>query len=47
MIRGLIDAGTESAIPKKEYAIYGGIYKKIRHPQAGDEHLKESHLREV
>ena len=34
MIRGLIDAGTESAIPNKEHTIYGGIYKKIRHPQA-------------
>ncbi len=29
IIRGLIDAGIESAIPKKEHAIYGGIYEKI------------------
>lgn len=34
MIRGLIDAGMESAIPKKEHVMYGGIYKEIRHPQA-------------
>ncbi|MHC4756709.1 MAG: hypothetical protein ACYTBP_16395, partial [Planctomycetota bacterium] len=34
IIRGLIDAGKESAIPKKEHVIYAGIYEKIRHPQA-------------
>jgi protein-S-isoprenylcysteine O-methyltransferase Ste14 len=34
IIRGLIDAGTETAIPKKEHAMCGGIYEKIRHPQA-------------
>jgi protein-S-isoprenylcysteine O-methyltransferase Ste14 len=34
MIHGMIDAGEEAMIPKKEHALYGGIYKIIRHPQA-------------
>lgn len=34
MIRALIDAGTEAAIPKKEHTMFRGIYEKIRHPQA-------------
>ena len=33
MIRGVLDAGEESLIPKKKHRLYGGIYKKIRHPQ--------------
>lgn len=37
MFRGLKDAGEESLAPKKEHALYGGIYKKIRHPQATGE----------
>ncbi len=31
--KGTKDAGEESLIPKKEHALYGGIYKKMRHPQ--------------
>ncbi|MBN1690373.1 MAG: isoprenylcysteine carboxylmethyltransferase family protein [Dehalococcoidia bacterium] len=37
MTKGLIDAGEESLAPKKEHTLYGGIYKKIRHPQAAGE----------
>jgi protein-S-isoprenylcysteine O-methyltransferase Ste14 len=37
MLRGLKDAGEESLAPKKEHALYGGIYKKMRHPQATGE----------
>ncbi|MBN1375004.1 MAG: hypothetical protein JXA01_02490 [Dehalococcoidia bacterium] len=37
MIKGLKDAGEESLTPKKEHTLYGGIYKKIRHPQAAGE----------
>ena len=32
--RGLQDAGEETIIVKKEHTMYGGIYEKIRHPQA-------------
>lgn len=31
---GMKDAGSETLIPKKEHGLYGGIYTKIRHPQA-------------
>jgi protein-S-isoprenylcysteine O-methyltransferase Ste14 len=34
MFRGVIDAGEETMRPKPEHELYGGIYKKIRHPQA-------------
>ena len=34
MIRGVLAAGGESVMPKKKHKLYGGIYKKIRHPQA-------------
>ena len=34
MIRGARDAGEETMRPKKEHEMYGGIYRKIRHPQA-------------
>jgi protein-S-isoprenylcysteine O-methyltransferase Ste14 len=37
MAIGLKDAGEEAAVPKKEHTMYGGIYKKIRHPQAAGE----------
>jgi protein-S-isoprenylcysteine O-methyltransferase Ste14 len=37
MVWGLIDAGEEAARPKKEHTMYGGIYRKIRHPQAAGE----------
>ncbi|NHJ87349.1 MAG: isoprenylcysteine carboxylmethyltransferase family protein [Asgard group archaeon] len=33
MIKGMIDAGSESAVPSKETEMYGGIYNYIRHPQ--------------
>jgi protein-S-isoprenylcysteine O-methyltransferase Ste14 len=36
-VRGSIDAGEETMIVKKEHQMYGGIYKKIRHPQAAGE----------
>jgi protein-S-isoprenylcysteine O-methyltransferase Ste14 len=32
--RGLRDAGQETMFPHKEHTLYGGIYEKIRHPQA-------------
>jgi protein-S-isoprenylcysteine O-methyltransferase Ste14 len=31
---GLCHAGEEAMRPKKEHSMYGGIYDKIRHPQA-------------
>ena len=34
MLRGVKDAGEEAMRPKKEHQMYGGIYEKIRHPQA-------------
>ena len=34
MHRGMKDAGAETMRPKKEHQMYGGIYQKIRHPQA-------------
>ena len=34
LYRGMKDAGQESLIVKKEHTMYGGIYEKIRHPQA-------------
>jgi protein-S-isoprenylcysteine O-methyltransferase Ste14 len=37
MYRGMKDAGEESLSPKKEHSLYGGIYKKVRHPQATGE----------
>jgi protein-S-isoprenylcysteine O-methyltransferase Ste14 len=32
-VRGMIDAGKGSIIVPKKFKPYGGIYKKIRHPQ--------------
>ncbi|MFL7871856.1 MAG: isoprenylcysteine carboxylmethyltransferase family protein [Anaerolineales bacterium] len=37
MIRGELDAGAETMRPSKEHSLYGGIYEKIRHPQAAGE----------
>lgn len=34
MAVGMKDAGEEAIRPKKEHSMYGGIYAKIRHPQA-------------
>lgn len=34
MFIGMRDAGEETMRPKKEHSMYGGIYIKIRHPQA-------------
>jgi protein-S-isoprenylcysteine O-methyltransferase Ste14 len=34
LIPGMRDAGRETIEPKKEHALYGGIYETIRHPQA-------------
>jgi protein-S-isoprenylcysteine O-methyltransferase Ste14 len=34
LARGMRDAGEETMAPKKEHGLYGGIYEKIRHPQA-------------
>ena len=34
MTRGLVDAGREAMEPKREHIMYGGIYRKMRHPQA-------------
>jgi protein-S-isoprenylcysteine O-methyltransferase Ste14 len=32
--RGMRDAGKEALVPQKEQELYGGIYERIRHPQA-------------
>lgn len=34
MYRGVRDAGEETMSPRPEHEMYGGIYRKIRHPQA-------------
>jgi protein-S-isoprenylcysteine O-methyltransferase Ste14 len=34
MYRGAKDAGRETMTPDKEHTLYGGIYERIRHPQA-------------
>jgi protein-S-isoprenylcysteine O-methyltransferase Ste14 len=34
MVRGVEDAGEETMRPKPEHQMYGGIYNRIRHPQA-------------
>ncbi len=33
MIKGIIDAGSETLTPSKDSKMYGGIYNYIRHPQ--------------
>jgi protein-S-isoprenylcysteine O-methyltransferase Ste14 len=30
----MLDAGRETLEPKREHTMYGGIYQRIRHPQA-------------
>ena len=35
--RGVRDAGEETMIVRKDHTLYGGIYEKIRHPQAAGE----------
>ncbi len=35
--RGMKDAGEETMIARKEHTLYGGIYDKIRQPQAAGE----------
>jgi len=37
MVLGLRDAGEEALRPRKEHGLFGGIYTKIRHPQAAGE----------
>lgn len=34
MAVGMRDAGEETLRPKKEHTLYGGIYTRLRHPQA-------------
>jgi protein-S-isoprenylcysteine O-methyltransferase Ste14 len=34
LFRGTKDAGEETLLVKKEHTLYGGIYEKMRHPQA-------------
>ena len=34
MVKGLRDAGKETLEPRKEHALYNGIYEALRHPQA-------------
>jgi protein-S-isoprenylcysteine O-methyltransferase Ste14 len=34
LFRGMKDAGEETMVVKKDHTMYGGIYEKIRHPQA-------------
>ena len=33
MIKGVVDAGSETLTPSEETKMYGGIYNHIRHPQ--------------
>jgi protein-S-isoprenylcysteine O-methyltransferase Ste14 len=33
MLRGVLDAGEEGMLPRKKGKLFGGVYKKIRHPQ--------------
>ncbi|MFQ5342952.1 MAG: methyltransferase family protein [Anaerolineae bacterium] len=33
-VRGMKDAGEETMFVKQEHTLYGGIYEKVRHPQA-------------
>lgn len=33
-MRGVMAAGSEALVPEKKNTMYGGIYQKIRHPQA-------------
>jgi len=37
MVIGVRDAGEEAMRPKKEHVMYGGIYTRLRHPQATGE----------
>jgi methanethiol S-methyltransferase len=37
MVAGLRDAGEEAMRPKQEHVMYGGIYARLRHPQATGE----------
>ena len=37
MMIGMRDAGEETMQPKQDHVMYGGIYKKMRHPQAAGE----------
>jgi protein-S-isoprenylcysteine O-methyltransferase Ste14 len=39
MFIGMRDAGEETMHPKKEHTLYGGIYAKMRHPQAVGEYF--------
>ncbi len=39
MYIGVRDAGRETLEPKKEHTMYGGIYERMRHPQALGEFL--------
>jgi len=34
MLRGTLDAGMESLIPDPSHTMFGGIYRRVRHPQA-------------
>jgi protein-S-isoprenylcysteine O-methyltransferase Ste14 len=34
LARGMMDAGEETMVPKEEHRLYGGIYERVRHPQA-------------
>ena len=34
MLKGVKDAGREALFPDKKHTLYGGLYEKIRHPQA-------------
>lgn len=36
-VRGMIDAGEETMVVRKEHTLYGGIYRRVRHPQAAGE----------
>lgn len=37
MVKGMRDAGEEALRPIKDQALFGGIYNRIRHPQAAGE----------
>jgi len=36
-LRGVVDAGKESLVVRREHVLFGDIYRRIRHPQAAGE----------
>ena len=34
LVRGVMDAGEEAAMPAREHVLFSGVYERLRHPQA-------------